>query len=65
MEKVRNIEDICEADPFVTEVVGIMYCVIAMDKFLECPYHSSPERDHNNLYFCNHPLYNFKNEIEN
>ena len=57
-DEVRNIEDICETDPFVLKAVGNIYCRLAMHKILECPYHSSPEKDHNQLYYCTHPLYN-------
>jgi len=64
-DEIRSIEDICEMDSFSFNVAGNVYCRIALSKMLECPYHSSPEKDHNELYYCTHPLYTLSTDVEN
>lgn len=56
-QEMRSLEQICfEEGGLHNELLGNVYCGIGMNKKIECVYQSS-NKDHNNLYCCDNPLY--------
>ena len=58
MEEIRTLEEICEKDEtgFPIEIMGNVYCSLAMNNQVECSY-CSDYRDHNDLFTCTNPAY--------
>ena len=55
--KDKTLEDRCvEVGGFDIELLGNVYCTLAINKKIEC-YYLSKEKDQNGLYNCVNPLY--------
>ena len=58
----RTLLEICEEADFSMNLLGNIYCRLAMSKQIECPYQDL-KIDHNGKFPCLNPKYNRNNFV--